>query len=224
MSTNGEIGRADEELWIFSVKDSLTRRHSVNWKFEPHTRVSKTCEQGQELELMIDSGCYGHVCPPWFAPQFPLVGCTNVEAVTANNATLRHNGRKVVNGHVTTNSGRQILIQITFDVMSVRKPLLSTSARKRRGVTIIFNHDYDRVISLNETVNLISHDCFCYQRLALASGVPRRKATVMAGENVCEGQEAQEATAGDRRAVAHADQAGQLDISGETRAESIAYS
>ena len=45
-----------------------------------------------------------------------------------------------------TNSGRRILIQITFDVMNVRKPLLSTSALKRRGVTIIFNHDYDRII------------------------------------------------------------------------------
>ena len=28
--------------------------------------------------------------------------------------------------------------------MNVRKPLLSTSALKHRGVTIIFNHDYDR--------------------------------------------------------------------------------
>ena len=92
-------------------------------------------------ELMIDSGCYGHVCPPWFAPQFPLVDFTNIGAVTANNATRRHYGRKVVYGHATTNRGRQILIQITFDVMSVRKPLLSTSALKRRGVTIIFNHE-----------------------------------------------------------------------------------
>ena len=30
--------------------------------------------------------------------------------------------------------------------MNVRKPLLSTSALKHRGVTIIFNHDYDRII------------------------------------------------------------------------------
>ena len=29
---------------------------------------------------------------------------------------------------------------------NVRKPLLSTSAQKHRGVTIIFNHDYDRII------------------------------------------------------------------------------
>ena len=31
-------------------------------------------------------------------------------------------------GHVMTNSGRRTLIQITIDVMNVRKPLLSTSA------------------------------------------------------------------------------------------------
>ena len=54
---------------------------------------------------------------------------------------------------------------------------------------------------------------------------------VMTGENVAndvdeevyvndgvEGHEAQEASAGDRRAIADADQVGQLDISGETRA------
>ena len=162
VNTIGEIGGTDEELWIFSVEDSLKHRHSVNWKELDHTRVSDSCEQGQVHELMIDSGCYGHVCPPWFAPQFPLEGCTNIEAVTANNATLRHFGRKVVYGHVTTNRGRQILIQITFDVMSVRKPLLSTSALKRRGVTIIFNHDYDRIIFRNETVNLISHNFHSY--------------------------------------------------------------
>ena len=37
-------------------------------------------------------------------------------------------------------------MQITFEVMSVPKPLLSTSALKRREVTIIFNQDYDRII------------------------------------------------------------------------------
>ena len=111
VNTIGEIGRTlvgDDGLWIFQVEES-----------------------------MIDSGCYGHVCPPWFAPQFPSVGSSNVEAATANNEALRHDGQKVAYGHVPTNTGRRVLIQITFDVMSVRKPLLSTSALKRRGVTII---------------------------------------------------------------------------------------
>ena len=140
-------------------------------------------------------------------------------------------GQKVVYGHVTTNSGRRIVIQITFDVMSVRKPLLSTSARKRRGVTIIFNHDYDRINFRNETVNFLSHDCHSYLHITLANGIPFRKAMVMAGENaandvdeevygndVAERHEAQEALAGDRRAIADAVRAGQIDISGETKA------
>ena len=88
-----------------------------------------------------------------------MMSCTHIEAVAANNVALQHYGQKVVYGHVTTNSGRRILIQITFDVMNVRKPLLSTSALKHRGVTIIFNHDYDRIIFRSETANLVSHDC-----------------------------------------------------------------
>ena len=133
--------------------------------------------------MMIDSGYFGHVCTPWFAPQFPMVSSTNVQAVAANSVALQHYGPKVVYGHVTTNSGRRILFQITFDVMSVRKPLLSTSALKRRGVTIIFNHYYDRIIFRNETVNLVSHDCQSNLHITLANGIPSGKALVLAGES-----------------------------------------
>ena len=51
---------------------------------------------------MIDSGCSGHVCPPWLAPQFPMVSSANVEAVAANNVALQHYGQKVLYGHVMT--------------------------------------------------------------------------------------------------------------------------
>ena len=135
---------------------------------------------------MIDSGCL-HVRPPRFAPQFPMVSSTNVDAVAANNVALQHYGQKVVYGHVMTNSGKRILIQITLDVMNVRKPLLSTSALKRRGVTIIFNHDYDRIIFRNETVNLISHDCHSYLHVIWTNGIPPCKALVMAGESATNG-------------------------------------
>ena len=60
---------------------------------------------------MIDSGCFGHVCPPWFAPQFPMVSSANVDAVTANTLRTKSGDR-----HVMTNCGKRILIQITFDV------------------------------------------------------------------------------------------------------------
>ena len=132
--------------------------------------------------------------------------------------------------HVMTNSGQRILIQITFDVMNVRKLLLITSALKHRGVTIIFNHDYDRIIFRNDTVNLVTHDCHYYLHITLTNGIPLRKAMVMAGENAthdmyeevygndgAKRHKAEDASAGDRRATADADQAGQLDISGETK-------
>ena len=79
-------------------------------------------------------------------------------------------------------------------------------------------------------MNLVSHDCHSYLHVTLANGIPPRKAMVMAGENAAndvdeevygndgaERHEAQEASAGDRRAIADADQAGQLDISGEPK-------
>ena len=79
-------------------------------------------------------------------------------------------------------------------------------------------------------MNLISHDCHSYLHLTLADGIPRREAMVMAGENVAKdvdervyvgdgvvGPEAQEASAGDRRAIADAEKAGPLDVSGETK-------
>ena len=223
LSQVNTIGCPDKELSIFSLEDSKTRQHTVNWEDQ------FDCET-EEHEVMIASGCFGHVCPPWFAPQFPMVNSTNVDAVAANNVALQHNGQEVVYGHVSTNSGRRILTQISFDVMNVRKPLLSTSALKRRGATIIFNHDYDRIIFRSERVNLISHDCHSYLHITLANGIPPRKEMVMARENAAddmdeevysndgaERHEAQEASSGGRRAVADADQAGQLDISGETK-------
>ena len=69
--------------------------------------------------------------------------------------------------------------------------------------------------------------------MTLTNGIPHHK-TMVAGENVAndvdeevygndgaERREAQEASAGDRRAIADADQAGQLDISGETKTARI---
>ena len=165
LSQVNTVGCADEGLWIFSLEHSKKRQHTVNWEDQSDCKT-------EEHELMIDSGCFGHVCPPLFAPRFPMASSTNVEAVAANNVALQHRGQKVVYGHVTTDSGRRILFQITFGVMSVRKPLLTTSALKRRGVTIVFNHDYDRIIFRNQTVNLISHDCHSYLHSTLTNGIP----------------------------------------------------
>ena len=104
-----------------SGKGKKGGKKAVKWEDQSDCKT-------EEHELLIDSGGFGHVCPPWFAPQFQMVSSTNVEAVAANNVALQHCGQKVFYGHVMTNSGRRILVQTTLDVMSVRKPLLSTSA------------------------------------------------------------------------------------------------
>ena len=95
----------------YSLEDSKKRRYTVNWEDQScSTPIEKW--KTEEHVLMIDSGCFGRVCPPWFAPQFPMVSSTNVEAVAANNVALQHYGQKVVFRHVMTNSGKRILIQI----------------------------------------------------------------------------------------------------------------
>ena len=91
LSQVNTIGCADEGLWIFLMEDSKKRRFTVNWEDQSWNKT-------EEHELMIDSGCFGHVCPPWFAPQFPMVSSTNFEAVAANNVALQPCGQKVVYG------------------------------------------------------------------------------------------------------------------------------
>ena len=175
---------------------------------------------------MIDSGFLGHVRPPWFAPQFPVISASNKKAVAANDVLQRHYGQKFVYGHMRTNSGRRVVAQITFDAMSVHKPLLGRSALQRQGVTIMSNLCYDRIIFQSDAANLVSHDCHSYLH---ADGTPLYRVMVMIAENVpndvdeevCAGDgdevpEAREASDGHQRAIADADHAGQLGISDGT--------
>ena len=87
LSQVNTIGCADEGLWIFSLEDSKKRRYPVNWEDQSCSTLTEKWKT-EEHELMIDSGCFGHVCPPWFAPQFLMVSSTNVDAVAPNNVAL----------------------------------------------------------------------------------------------------------------------------------------
>ena len=63
------IGCADEGLWILSLEDSKKRRYTVNWEDQSCSNQTEKWKT-EEHELMIDSGCFGYDCPPWFAPHF----------------------------------------------------------------------------------------------------------------------------------------------------------
>ena len=77
LSQVNTIGCADEGLWIFSTEDSKKRRYTVNWRDQSCSTLIEKWKT-DEHELIIDSGCFAHVSPPWFAPQFPMVSSTNV--------------------------------------------------------------------------------------------------------------------------------------------------
>ena len=79
LSQVNTIGCADEGLWMFSLEDSEKRRYTVNWEDKSRPNLTEKWKT-EKHELMIDSGCFRHVCPPWFAPQFPMVSSTNVDA------------------------------------------------------------------------------------------------------------------------------------------------
>ena len=67
LSQVNTIGCADEGLWIIFAEDSNKRRYTVNWEDQFCANLTEKWKT-EEDELMIDSGCFGHVCPPWFAP------------------------------------------------------------------------------------------------------------------------------------------------------------
>ena len=96
LSQVNTIGCANEGLWIFSLEDSKKRRYTVNWEDQSRPNLTEKWKT-EEHEWMIDSGCFGQICPPCFAPQFPLVSSTNVDAVAAHNVALQHYGQKVAN-------------------------------------------------------------------------------------------------------------------------------
>ena len=73
------------------MEDSARRRKTVSCD----ESWPEFFEQAAQ-ELMIDSGCFGHVCPPWFAPQCSIVSASYVEAAKANDVPLQHYGQKVV--------------------------------------------------------------------------------------------------------------------------------
>ena len=110
---------------------------------------------------MIDSACFGHGCPP-----------------------LQHFGQKTVCGHVTTNSGSNILIQITFDVMSVRKPFCEHGSSDERWCD---HHLQSRILSHHsQDLDGDFDSCTTLTRLSLCAlpNQARLKALVMTREAV----------------------------------------
>ena len=87
--------------------------------------------------LMLDSGSFTHVCPRWFAEQYgiEIMEKTEQPPVTADGHELEVYGRRTVHFLVEGD----IEQKECFQVMSVRKPILSVNALKVRGAKVWFS-------------------------------------------------------------------------------------
>ena len=86
---------------VFLKEDSTKHRQKVSWD----ENWLEEYEQTNDHEFLIDSGCCGHVCPPWCALQFLVTSASNVNAAAANQVALQHQGHIFVHGHMTSNGG-----------------------------------------------------------------------------------------------------------------------
>lgn len=86
--------------------------------------------------MMIDSGSYGHVCPPNFANEIPItppVG--NIEAMIAGATPLKYYGTKTVPGWIRDRNGKWSHITIIFKVHDVKRVITSTGPVGNQVVT-----------------------------------------------------------------------------------------
>ena len=94
---------------------------------------------------MIDSGAYGHVCPPGFAPQFPVdTESETIEAIAANKQGLKHYGQKHVDCYVEDDNGKYHAVTISFQVHDIKRVMLSTSRLKKMGFSTLFDAETEQ--------------------------------------------------------------------------------
>ena len=105
-------------------------------------------EDNKRVSLMIDSGAATHVCPPWFAPHFPL---HKLEHGTGPQLTSSFMGNKWV--CMTNHSAQQIVIP--FCVCEVKQPILSVTRLVEQGfqLTLDDNPKLHHIKGFNSTLD-----------------------------------------------------------------------
>eukprot|EP00971_Amphidinium_carterae_P283534 5628644-Amphidinium_carterae.1 len=111
-----------EEQWIFSVNTQQTVEVEA---------LETNCE------ILIDSGPEIHVCPPWFRQDVPITPAPSLVIRSAGGHQLEHLGERQVD--LRTTSGAKL--RITFQVATVRRPILSVKRLTEKGYEVHFAHD-----------------------------------------------------------------------------------
>lgn len=135
------IERIENEICVLEQTDSDIIHNMVEYEVNMITQRAGPRVSSREL-LMIDSGTYGHVCPPTFAPNCPIVpGESEINAVAAKSggAKLRYYGDKIVDGFVKSTEGKWIPIRIAFHVHDVRRPMLASRRLRKQKISTVFD-------------------------------------------------------------------------------------
>lgn len=86
--------------------------------------------------ILVDSGCYHHCCPHWFAPHVATVATEKQSASAANKQPLMHYGKKAVPGWLADDHGHRSRAEINFKVFDVQRPRLSGMVLAGQGFDI----------------------------------------------------------------------------------------
>ena len=75
----GEVVQTSElQPWIFALSNEPMITYLQNDK--------------DMVRLLVDSGCFGHVCTRWCFPHSPLIATTGLSAQAANSSVIKHYG------------------------------------------------------------------------------------------------------------------------------------
>ena len=127
--TSSDIQFAKNKF-IFGIEKPIPEIEAIEFDYRHGHNIGRF----KFCKLMVDSGAYTHVCPPWFAPHCP---CTrNGETITAEIASeesLVHLGEKRVAGYGKNDKNQWIYGEITFQVHNIKRPMISTTELSRKG-------------------------------------------------------------------------------------------
>ena len=106
-----------------------------------------------QVELMVDSGSYRHVAPPWFADEVKLEpeGNPGGLPVTADGRALRVQGQRRVRYRLSTGE----VVESNFLVMDVKRPILSAVEMCRNGAELKIDGDGGKLVWRGRGVPLI---------------------------------------------------------------------
>ena len=119
-----------------------------------HIHDNNSTQQSAYIDIMVDSGAATHVCPPWFAPEFPiqpLSADNGPQLRTVTNNEIKLYGYKWVYMHNA--EGERIVIP--FYACDVHQPIVSVSRLEEQGFILTF-----RRLGWSQTLEIIKYLIF----------------------------------------------------------------